>query len=373
MCRIAFASLVTVVVVTATGSAQDGSPREHREKPKGAAPVGGIEDIARELKKFGPWEKRIKFIDTAMDNVWEANGWNDESDRFALSTAKEVARIPPWKVTDRLDRFTGLIAQRYSLSPRQTTRLKGSILRETAGIVMRHAPLMMKQIHKVLETDNRLSGGEITQQSVADFVADWTRATEPIHQDALESLKRTKAEFESTLTPLQKKIYERDAKMLDKMLTFIDERRTSWALGNWKPQDWGLSSDMLKDAADAAKTRRAAERAAKADAHGPQDARQKIPTRWVPHDPATWIAYARHVIKQFKLDEAQAAAVRSIHDELEERADKYLDTHRDELAGVNATEKSSGPGYKPVRDWFDLLVIRLDAIPTQAQKDAADQ
>jgi len=130
MCRIAFASLVTVVVVTATGSAQDGSPREHREKPKGAAPVGGIEDIARELKKFGPWEKRIKFIDTAMDNVWEANGWNDESDRFALSTAKEVARIPPWKVTDRLDRFTGLIAQRYSLSPRQTTRLADTAAKE---------------------------------------------------------------------------------------------------------------------------------------------------------------------------------------------------------------------------------------------------
>jgi hypothetical protein len=96
-----------------------------------------------------------------------------------------------------------------------------------------------------------------------------------------------------------------------------------------------------------------------------------VPSRWVDHEPKTWIAYVLDVEKRYHLDSGQRTAARSIHSELVGRAMDYSAGRRAELAAVPALEREKHGLYEPIRTLFAQLQERLEALPTTAQRETA--
>jgi hypothetical protein len=95
--------------------------------------------------------------------------------------------------------------------------------------------------------------------------------------------------------------------------------------------------------------------------------------QWVDHDPATWIAYVVEVRSQYQLDPAQVSTAESIHHELRERAEAFVSSRVEALTAVPAAQRSTHDAYAPVREAFQELRDRIDALPTTAQRTAAQQ
>ncbi|RJP35780.1 MAG: hypothetical protein C4547_09010 [Phycisphaerales bacterium] len=360
------AIFATILLACATSAAQDdgaSTGKDERESSQNA--LGPLQQITRQLKKFGPWEDQLEMIEPAMDRLWEQNRWTDDGDRFALNTAKEVARIPPWRVMERLGRFTNLVGERYRLSDQQKTGLQGSIMRETAGLLVKHGPTLMEQVRKAVAKNDEFRDHPPSREDVAAFMAEWTRATEPLHRDALEATERIRADLERGMDPSQRELVRRDLPTLEKLTRFANDQRAEWARGQWDPSDWGLRDEDLGWASSGP---------SKTDLPGPpgKDAGGAEPaTRWLSYEPKTWIAYVRHAIALYGLDEPQTAAATSIHAELLERATTFIDQRSDELTVVKGDARRIDAAWAPVRECFRELCERVEAIPTQAQRDGA--
>lgn len=367
-------ALLAVLSGAAGGAAAQDAGGGGRRASEPPPPIAELGELAEEIQKMGSWEEQYaNFVEPGMKIIWQDNGWNDESDRFALSMITEVARIPPWRIMDRLDKMASIAAQRYGLRPEQASHLKQSVLRETGGLLLKHGPMMMEQIKKAVEADRQLHAEGMAPESLAGLMAEFVAATEEMHADVKSSFDRVLTGFERELDNSQKAIFERDARTASKMLAYSDRMRAAWAAGRWSPRDWGMTDAMMVKAYGP-DWMKAGGGASGPDATGkgpPGGEVVSLPTRWAAHDPHTWNAYARHVIARFRLDPAQVAAAWSVHDELRQRALDYLQPRRAEADKVEKAARAADPLYQPVRDLFDVLITRLDAIPTQAQRDAA--
>ena len=84
-------------------------------------------------------------------------------------------------------------------------------------------------------------------------------------------------------------------------------------------------------------------------------------------------AYVRELERRFKLDAGQMSTAESIHEELLDRADSYVQMHAAALKTIPVRERGTHEAYEPVRKLFVELKSRLDAIPTTSQRYRAGQ
>ncbi|MCK6463429.1 MAG: hypothetical protein KJ057_01095 [Phycisphaerae bacterium] len=339
------------------------TPAAAQEPPATAPSLERLAKTAEGLAQWGPWEEQAAWIDRSMTRVWERNGWNDEPDRFALETMRDVAAIPPWRIFERLDFLTSRARERYDLTDAQAANLKQSIMTETATLFARHAPTIVRQINEQTRLRLEAEDDEGLMKEIQGNVARWMQDTEPLHRDAMEAFARVTSAFESGLTPEQKQKFAADRRMIDKLTRHGEQLRAEGLAGRFDPEAWGMSREeftgWLREIS----------------LHGPGNARRgegavaAAPPRWLAHVPSTWRYYVEDATQRFSFDAAQIKAADSILAELAERADRHLLAQRKVLDTVDPAARASHEAMKPVLDLFESLKTRLDALKRREQKD----
>lgn len=325
------------------------------------------------------WSKEVGYIDQALERVWQKNEWNDDAGRFAFDLAREVLAIPPWQVMDRLNIFTDRVSKRYEFSTEQMARLQGLTLREGIGLAARHAPMIIRQTNELMAT--RTDARPITTEQVAR----WVTEIDPFLDDARKVLDRMTTEIRPTFSEKQKEILDRDLKSISTRMDYINKVKERWAKGDWEPREWGLQDDPIQNGterarrdAESAKMAAALARAEKVRAlasRGPEEdintstPKAAIAKHWVPHEPQTWLAYVVDFQKRFGLDPGQCVTAKSIHKELVDRATVYMTRDERRLAKVPPGQRSTDEAYEPVRSLFTELKVRLEPLPTTAQRE----
>ncbi|MCC7293509.1 MAG: hypothetical protein IT449_15735 [Phycisphaerales bacterium] len=340
-----------------------------------AEPANGWQRLlqtAQEIQKFGPWEEQFAWIDRSMVRIWDQNGWRGESDEFALRTLREVAKIPPWQITQRFDRFGQLLKDRYTLSDAQVSGVQSSMMTELTGLFVKHSPTIVKQVREQVELRIEAPDDEAFMRELQGRVAGWVRETDALHRDAMEALDRVASGFEAGLSPEQKRIYEKDRASLNRLTGYGDRMRTLAAEGKFKPEDYGLTRDEFLQVMKAARSRGEASAGKDAKPLPGSDA-AKDAGRWLKHDPTTWVVYVREFERKYQLDPAQVKTADSILDEMAERADRYVRAHRPELDKIEPAKREGHAAFQPVVEFFDAMDARLQAIPRREQKDAAEK
>lgn len=333
----------------------------HGNTPALAEGFTGLVEMARKLN----WDDQANVISGALDSLWRTNGWNGEADQFALQLARDVSRIPPWDFMQRFELATQRVADRYGLSESDRGKFKGAVLRESTSFFMKNAPIILSHSTEMVQT--RLNNQPFT----AEQVARWSREGQALMPAMREMVQRISAEVKPLVPPDRRELVERDLESFERRQRHMLNMAARWMNNGWKPEDWGLQNDPVHKAAAASASASAAPAGTKHVAEiNPPPQLPAIPTRWIPHEPTTWIAYVHDVCKKYALDAGQISTAESIHAELLLRATDFVETHKDELAAVPPVSRATDAAYEPLLRYFSELQVRLDAIPTSAQRDA---
>ena len=310
------------------------------------------------------WEAEYPNIERAINNIWQRNGWSDEADTFARDLACEIAAVPPWEPLKRLDLLGDKVAERYGLVETQALRFKSAVMRETARVLARNAGTMIRQITEGMQA--RANGEPFT----AEQVARWSQAAEPVLADLQEGIDRIGVELVVMVPAERQAILERDMASYRKRRVLVDEMGKRWAAGEWRPDDWGMQNDPIQTGGHSASRVGTGARDAGRTARG--GAVVPLP-KWLAHEPTTWLSYVIDFRGRFQLDKGQVTTADSILSELVGRAASYIEDHAATLQVIPAEQRGKHEVYQPVRDLFDQLCERLDAIPTTAQRQRAEQ
>ena len=310
------------------------------------------------------WDSMQPDLIHAMERVFERNGWSEEPDRFTLDVARKVAAFPPWDIPGRINAFAQSVAERYELSPEKAIRFQASLVRESAGLMLRQGPAMLAQGREALQA--RANGVPYT----ADQIARWSKDAEPLFLELAQRVDRLSNELDAALDGEKKELFQKDRARYNLRQEVVDRMTARWAKGQWYPEEWGLDDDPIQmHRASSAANSSGPASAAKPVA--PPLREVVIPSRWIDHDPATWIALLLEVRNRYKLDSGQMSTAWSIHGELVERAAAYAEGRSEELTKVPAGERSTHDAYQPIRGLFAELRERLEALPTSSQKEGS--
>ncbi len=361
-------SVVVLTLCSALVPASEPRALQTAEAKSGENWIAGIADLRTPLAGFD-WEAEADRIRVAAEILWERNGWTDEADRFARDLACEVTAIPPWDVMGRFNLWTTRVAERYGLSPEAANRFRLSLVREAGGMFMRNGPVIMENSREAIEA--RVRGEPFSSEQIAK----WAKAAEPLLAELQPIVDRLAKEIESTIDAEHKEVLEKDLESYARRMRYVDTMRAQWSEGRWEPTDWGLEKDPIQNrgvqpspteapAALPVETPLVSDIAAM-----PAVAEKPAPLpKWLAHDPATWFAYVVEFQVRFQLDPGQKTTAESIHAELVRRAGDYGTRNRELTAAVPAQERATHAAYEPVRAMFAELQMRLDALPTTAQR-----
>lgn len=296
--------------------------------------LSNLQELIHDAQQLGPWQQNRDLILEANRNIFRQKGWASESDRFARQVIEKLADFPPGQIDERFDAFCDAMVERYKLDAQQRQTLHAIATRDAWASFLRHARPLLPIAREVIAT--RAAGDPFT----AEQVARWCKIVEPMARDMRRQLDRSAAEFARSLRPDQRGRFDRDLvatrRRVDQRMTMMSE----WQKGTWRPQDWGLQNDPIHAAV--------IENAAQANA--PTTRNVPAPAQG---DADDWTVYVTNFIVRYGLDDDQQVTAQSILEEVRDRARSKADREaRAEL--------------------FEELKRRLDAIPTRAQRRAAD-
>ncbi|MEK6674914.1 MAG: hypothetical protein AABZ47_04580 [Planctomycetota bacterium] len=339
----------------------------------GDDPASGLEGLTARLTEHGKainWEAEFPHFERHFDRMWKENGWNDEADCFSHDLIRDVARIPPWQVMDRLNLASDRAAERYGMKGTERLWLKAKMVREASGFLLRNSKVILQQFSEASE----FFAGE--KPLNPDQVARWTRDAEPLTEDFNQMVKRIVSDIEPRVDEQHRDALRRDVGSYDKQRQFWLEKMTRWKEGDWRPDDWGLQDHpahrdlpVLSGSESNVFPRVLA---ANSDGEIGPDYVNSLP-KWVNHDRSTWFAYVIEMERKYHFDSGQMNTAKSIHDEVFERAGAYVAANTEELKAVSLSARGKHEIFAPVRMMFDELRSRLDAIPTSAQQTNASR
>lgn len=313
-------------------------------------------EISRRVEALGDWDDEAEFINASMDRLWERNDWTSEPDRFARRLTQEITSIPPSQFAERMEKLTGMVAQRYGLTPAQRSRFQANLYREAFGFFASNAGVIGKHAGEYIST--RAGGERITSEQVAR----WTRESEAAMNDGMLRCARFVEQITADATAEQRRLIEQDFQSFRKRMALIEKQREAWARGEWSPEDWGMEAADADDESETASPAGAV----------PADATNAVRNvaRAVAEDESSWRKYVRLFIASHRLDAGQREAAYSILTELEDRADQYRRNHVDELGTVPLDRRATDTAYEPIRAMFDEIKSRLNALLTETQRSA---
>jgi len=337
------------------------------------------------------WKSESKNASQAISKIFERNGWNDEPQRFALDVATKVAAIPPWDLNGRLQVITNAVKERYDLPAAAADQFKSKMFREVFGLVVRNAKAITETTVEAVKS--RQDGKPFTN----DQVARWCNESADLVKDGSQTAERLVKELEAVTPPDKRDQLHKDWESYEVRQKTIDSMMEKWKKGDWDASQWGMDSDPIQSKKPAVFTDDVPspypptpdEVARKGPVPGrdmksritggapiivagpPESAVKVDDSHWDPNDPSTWGAYVRFVRKKYQFDAAQSSSADSIHTELVERADAYLESHADTMGGVPVAMREKNPDFEPIRQLFGELKDRLDFLPTSGQRETS--
>ncbi|NOT02926.1 MAG: hypothetical protein HOP29_20190 [Phycisphaerales bacterium] len=326
--------------------------------------------FGEQLKRLGDWNQYADDLDGLFEDIWKKNNWNSEPDQFAKRLMREVERIPPWQVTERLDRFTDLLGERYQFNMVQRTKFKTRVYAESFGLILGHSDVIAKQLREFVERES--SGGPITPE----MVRRWTEESEPLMQDMLTRVERLADSARSSMKPEQAKLFDQDYERFFRRMDYIHQLRNKWRHGKWEPADWGaFGGATAKSDAPGAEQQPAApmgEVPAGIDPKAPRvveaERRMNVVRSYVAEDASSWGRWVQWFVAVYELDAGQRDAIQSILTELEARAGRFRTQHEQELVAVQPADRESSEAFQPLRDMFEELKTRSMALLTERQR-----
>lgn len=349
------------LMIAGVAGGQPASERGEADQPR----IGSFEALTESAQGLD-WEQESRRWLQAVDKVFERRGWTSESHQYARSMIHDVTAVPPWDIVGRFNVITECMRGRYDLSPEQVSRLKSTMAREWGGLLMQHGGTILEQTTEILQT--RVANKPFT----AEQVARWTKESEPMMRASHESAERVRSDVDALLRSDQRELWDRDWDAFLERWDAVDAMRSEWAQGKWDAAEWGLEEDPIQRGVPAEETQGAAQYEPPSDEARSRRANAQ-PTKWLAHDPSTWVAYIRDMKERCTFSPGQTDAAWSIHAELVERATAYIETHAAQLESVPDSERSTDEGYEPVRTIFEELRERLHAMLTDRQRDHVHQ
>ena len=355
----------------AASAGTDREARDNADRKQTVEALRKVHELGREVRRLGEWSAQADQIDSFLDDLWERNGWNSESDQFARRLNREVARIPPWRFKRRLDKMSELVAERYQMGDQQRRRFEARLFAESVGFIAGNADTILSHARDYV--GHRLHGEPLSP----DDVRRWTLESEPLVVDLIDRMDRMTASMSQGMDAGQRAKLERDLESFHRQMEFVLQQRESWKRGEWKPEDWGLQNDPIQmghgPAADPAAPRepgQAVGRPRQPPQPGALTSGLNRPSQ--AEDESTWAAYVRQFIVRHQLDAAQRETIQSILAELEARAALFRQRHAEQLAAVAERERQTAEVYQPLRSMFQELQQRAEALLTKSQQ-AADK
>lgn len=384
VCR-RFLPLLLIVASPAAGQQPD--------NPIDTAPDSMRENIQKIIAAIGQipsWEEERENMLSAIERVYERNGWTEEPDLFTLDVIREVESLPPLAFQQRFDALVGMVSDRYLLTEPQEQTLRRMLTREMHETFARHSGRIMQYGLEALQT--RAAGDAITPEQVAR----WTELAEPVFLDTRDRMLAAADRFMGELDPDQQALLRRDLEAGMRRGGKMLEMAQEWKRGGWKPRDWGLDLDPVQIAGEARRAADAGDRSAvsesseksassadlrtdappselPADAAPPESAEAgATPRAKAPHsvtasppDNDPWAQHVRAFIARYQLSDDQQQRAWRIYAEVRE--------HRDRVTrkAVDGRETGAADKQKAAMDrLFEQLNRRLERIPTRAQRRA---
>lgn len=363
----AFALLSTLAITGGVVFAEDANEPARRDD---AAVVRAVSQrFAEQLGSWVNWDAAWSSLGTSVINAYERNGWTSEPDLYSLEVILDVGAIPPWKIEQRMDRFTELIADRYLLDDEQQAVARRLLEDELNHILREHATSIMPIALEGLQT--WASGEPFT----AEQLTRWTRATEPVFADTRARLDAAANTLMDSLDEEQRAWVRLDLSAAQRRVARVAEMRQAIARGEYVPADWGLRSS-----ADAATP-------GGADSENPPTARPdtEMPTTRPTVDADPWAVYVREFIVRFKLNEAQQQQAWRTYRRVREQRDFHDARQTQRLERLRAAAQESPDRFNPRiaaaeaeqeamrARLFEVLKRRLARLPTRSQRVAADE
>jgi hypothetical protein len=211
-------------------------------------------------------------------------------------------------------------------------------------------------------------------------VRDWSKKAVPVFEKVRRQLDEGAADFRKVLQPGQEIKFEAENLKFRAGLLFAERRLKQWQSGDFDENDFWEPTR-----AERRKRRVAREERAEANADArPQPAPKEDP---ITEEVKAWEAYVQEFVKQYHLDESQKTTALSCLTELKDRAMSHRDLRRDDIAkleeriGTHSGTDSELADlrirltelYGPVDEMFQELKRRLEAIPTDAQRETAEK
>lgn len=337
-----------------------------------SAALKHISEIGAEMRRLGDWKPQADLIDAYMDKLWASQGWTSDADVFAKNVMREVSRTPPWQFQQRMEKLTGMVGDRYQLDAAQRARFESTLYRETFGMFFRHADLIVSQTREIVSA--RVMKRAFTPVDIAR----WTRESEHLLSDALSTIDRIGESMQRDMTDAQREIMRKDNESFRRRMEFVMEQRRSWANGEWTPGDWGLEHDPIQTGGKPERSQRDARlppipATRIADIGRIPDPMSKPAKPARPENESTWARFVRLFVAKHGLDAGQRTAIYSILAELESRAGQYRQGHHEQLTAIPTADRATSGAYAPIRDMFEELKARAEALMTNTQRALDDR
>lgn len=291
-----------------------------------------MKQIEQEAKNL-PWDQEAGVISDAHRNIFQRNGWNSESDQFALNLVNEISRIPPWNTAEREALFMDRIQVRYSLTQPQRELTQNEFRREMMGLTLRHMRDLMPMALEV--TRMRIS----RQPYTAEQVQKWSRRIEPIMGDALAAVERIKGSMEAGMSDEQKALLNRDMEAVVRRHRDVEKMVQKWKRGEWTPLDWGLEHDPVHvNAVHAVLQKQTAD----AELVALEELAKQPDLHATARDQSTWEKYVTWFCNYYKCDNRQRGVARGILDRATAEATQYVVSRGRDLLDAEQRVASAG-------------------------------
>ncbi|HRX84092.1 MAG TPA: hypothetical protein P5572_03650 [Phycisphaerae bacterium] len=293
----------------------------------------------------------------------------DESQDDEQQARSEFSAL--WNVDQLMERAANNIARRYNLNEKQRKDTHEMLVRETSKFLEEHGEIwpLVRDLARMQQAGEQPSG------KVAQRLAE--KAT-PLLRDIEDTIIEANMRWREILTPEQKRMHDYDLQDMAKTFDRMNDNFRTMAEGGPGVAEIFPSPNQ----------------GAKQPARPPLPPPDYKPPQPIPvtnelASISMWDRYVENFIRDFRLDDQQSEAARSILKECKQRAEDYRRSKRQDFEQVqsylnDANQADRSPEARtamlrvatkirdslnrPIHELFNELQTRLEPIPTEAQR-----
>jgi hypothetical protein len=295
----------------------------------------------------------------------------DDQSKKKESTSAIPPMLQETAIKSMIDVVSRQVARRYDLRPDQATTAKTMLETNATNFINKHYDDFIVLLPEAQAMRAQVIAG---QDPSPEQVKALAKKLLPIYKEATDLIINENVKFHDILDDQQKKKHDKDMAKMKTDVKETTEKLTRWEKGEYK------SGEFI----------------GKSKKHGrrPAEQAQNVPEEELtPTSLGFWELYVKTFIDAFQLDKGQTTLAWSVLNDLKVKAQAYREDHQEEFntltqkvqqltqAKADAKQaenlKSAQADLEklnqPLMEMFDELKERLMAIPTDAQRKAAQE